>query len=82
VARAVVAALLEQVDERERLEQVAVSEHEILVELGPELAVEVDVEELAVPQRLRDGVGEVEVGHLLVPDLRVHADHVVMPRWR
>ena len=69
-------AVLEQVDEEERAQQVAVAEHEVLVELRAVLAVEVDVEELALPQRLRDAVHEVEVGHLLVPDLGVHADHV------
>ena len=34
------------------------------------------MEELVVPQRLGDAVGEVEAGHLLVPDLRVQADHL------
>ena len=56
------------------------AEHQVLVELGPVLAVQVDVEELALPQRLRDAVHEVEVGHLLVPDLGVHADHLVRAR--
>jgi hypothetical protein len=40
------------------------------------LAVEVDVEQLAVPQRLGDAVDEVEPGHLLVPDLGVEPDHL------
>ena len=69
-------AVLEQVDQAEGADQVAVSEDEVLVELRAVLAVEVDVEELALPQRLRDAVHEVEVGHLLVPDLRVEADHL------
>ena len=32
------------------------------------------MEQLAVPQRLGDAVGEVQAGHLLVPDLGVDAD--------
>ena len=52
------------------------TEHQVLVVLDPALAVEVDVEELALPQRLRDAVDEVEAGHLLVPDLGVEPDHV------
>ena len=82
VARAVVgghaagAAVLEQVDERERVVQVAVAEHEVLVVLDAALAVEVDVEELAVVQRLRDAGGEVEPRHLLVADLGVEADEL------
>ena len=81
VPRAVVggrrrAAVLQQVDQDERVEQVAVAEDQVLVVLGAALAVEVDVEELAVPQRLRDAVREVEPGHLLVADLGVEADHV------
>ena len=43
---------------------------------GTVLAVEVDVEELAVPQRLGDSVREVQARHLLVPDLGVEADHL------
>ena len=50
--------------------------------LMPALAVEVDVEELARPQRLRDAGGEVEPGHLLVPDLGVQPDHVARARAR
>ena len=52
------------------------AEHQVLVELGAVLAVEVDVEELARPQRLRHAVHHVQVGHLLVPDLRVHPHHL------
>jgi hypothetical protein len=55
-----------------------VAEDEVLVVLGPVLAVEVDVEQLAVPQRLGDPVHEVEPGHLLMPDLGVEPDHVGM----
>jgi hypothetical protein len=53
--------------------QVAVAEHEVLVVLDAALAVEVDVEELAVVQRLGDAGGEVEARHLLVTDLGVQA---------
>ena len=77
VGRAAVgAAVLEQVDEGERVLQVAVAEHQVLVVLDAALAVEVDVEELAVVQRLRDAGGEVQPGHLLVPDLGVDADEL------
>jgi hypothetical protein len=68
--------VLEQVDEREGVEDVAVAEDEVLVELRAVLAVQVDVEQLALPQRLGDGVREVEVGHLLVADLGVHAEQL------
>ena len=50
-------AVLEQVDGEERGEQVAVAEHEVLVVLDAALAVEVDVEQLAAPQRLGDAGG-------------------------
>ena len=82
VARAVVgrsavgAAVFEQVHERERVVQVAVAEHQVLVVLDAALAVEVDVEELAVVQRLGDAGGEVEARHLLVADLGVEADEL------
>ena len=74
--RAAGAAVLQQVDERERVVQVAVAEHQVLVVLDAALAVEVDVEELAVVQRLRDAGGEVQAGHLLVADLGVEADEL------
>ena len=82
VARAVVgraavrAAVLEQVDEGERVLQVAVAEHQVLVVLDAALAVEVDVEELALVQRLGDAGGEVQARHLLVADLGVDADEL------
>jgi hypothetical protein len=53
-----------------------VAEDQVLVELRAVLAVQVDVEQLALPQRLRDAVREVEVRHLLVPDLGVHAEQL------
>ena len=55
VARAVGVAreaVLDQVDGEERGDQVAVAEDEVLVVLQAALAVEVDVEQLAAPQRL------------------------------
>ena len=52
VHRAVVAAGQERVDDPERATHVAGAEAQVLVELGSVLAVEVDVEELALPQRL------------------------------
>jgi hypothetical protein len=42
------------------------------------LPVQVDVEQLAVPQRLGDPVRVVQACHLLVPDLGVHPDHVAV----
>ena len=50
------------------------AEDQVLVVLDAALAVEVDVEQLAVPQRLGDAVDEVQAGHLLVADLGVQAD--------
>ena len=76
VPRAGVAAGLQRVDGPERAAQVAGAEAQVLVEARAVLAVEVDVEQLAVPQRLRDAVREVQPGHLLVPDLGVEADPV------
>ena len=52
------------------------AEHQVLVVLHAALTVQVDVEQLPLPQRLRDAVHEVETRHLLVPDLGVEADHV------
>jgi hypothetical protein len=55
-----------------------VAEHQVLVVLDAALAVEVDVEQLAVPEGLGDAVHEVQPGHLLVAHLGVEADHVGM----
>ncbi len=52
------------------------AEDEVLVVLDAALAVEVDVEELALVQRLHDAGGEVEARHLLVADLGVDADEL------
>ena len=73
---AVRAAVLEQVDEGEGVVQVAVAEHEVLVVLDAALAVEVDVEQLALVERLGDAGREVESGHLLVADLGVDAEQL------
>src|SRR4051794_34365127 len=76
VARAVVAAVLDDVDGPERASGVAGAEAQVLVVARAGLAVEVDVEELARPQGLREAVRVVQRGHLLVPDLGVHADQL------
>ena len=73
VHRAVVAAGLERVHHPERAAHVARAEPQVLVVPRPVLSVQVDVEQLAVPQRLGDAVRVVQPGHLLVPDLGVHA---------
>ena len=67
---------LEDVDGPERTPQVARPEAQVLVEAGPVLPVEVDVEQLSVPHRLGDALREVQPGHLLVPDLGIEADPV------
>ncbi len=64
------------VDHPERAPGVAGAEPQVLVVLRAVLAVEVDVEELAVPQRLRVPGRGAEPGHLLVPDLGVDADQL------
>ena len=78
VHRAVVAAGLERVHHPERAAHVAGAEPQVLVVPRPVLPVQVDVEQLAVPQRLGDPVRVVQPGHLLVPDLGVHPDHVAV----
>ena len=78
VHRAVVAAGLERVHHPERAAHVARAEPQVLVVPRPVLPVQVDVEQLAVPQRLGDAVRVVQPGHLLVPDLGVHPDHVAV----
>ena len=76
VVRSAAGAAEQRVDGPERAAQVAGAEPQVLVVARPVLAVEVDVEELVVPERLRDAVREVQPGHLLVPDLGVEADHL------
>ena len=60
VPGAVVAAVLHDVDGPERPAGVAGAEAQVLVVARAGLAVEVDVEELAVPQRLGQAVGVVQ----------------------
>src|SRR5260370_1057759 len=76
VHRPVVAAGQQRVDHPERAARVARAEPKVLVVSRPVLPVEVDVEQLAVPQRLGDPVRVVEPGHLLVPDLRVQPEQL------
>ena len=57
------------------------AEHEVLVVLDAALAVEVDVEQLARPQRLGDAGGEVQPGHLLVADLGVQPTMSACSSW-
>ena len=69
---------LEDVDGPECAARVACAEAQILVVPRAVLAVEVDVEQLAVPQRLSKAVREVQARHLLVTDLRIEPDHLRM----
>jgi hypothetical protein len=75
VARSLVAARLEDVDGPESAPSVAGAEAEVLVVPRPVLTVEVDVEELSMPERLSQAVGVVEPRQLLVTDLWVEPDH-------
>ena len=52
------------------------AEAEVLIVPAGRLVVQIDVKELAGLPRLRDGVEEVQSGHLFVRDLRVHADQL------
>ena len=74
VERPRVARPLEQADEVEGLLEVLGAEAVVLVEAADPLPVEVDVEELARPQRLPDAVQERQSRHRLVGDLGVDAD--------
>ena len=76
MAGTVVARPFEQTDEEQHLLLTLGAEPEVLVVLHALLGVEVDVEQLAVPQRLGDPVVEVQVGHLLMTDLGVESHHV------
>ncbi len=58
------------------------TEDEVLVEFDAALAIEVDVEELAVPQGLGDAVDEVEPSHLLVADLGIEAHQLLVLQRR
>ena len=54
------------------------AEPEVLVESADALVVEIDVEELVLPEGLRDALVEAEAGHRLVRDLGVEADHLAV----
>src|SRR5690625_37340 len=72
----VVASVHQRVDHPEGASDIADAEAEILVVARTVLAVEVDVEQLVLPQRLGVPVCGVEPGHLLVTDLGVDSEHL------
>ena len=74
VAHAGVARTLEQLDQVEGLFDLLAAETEVLVEAADALRVEVDVKELAGPDRLGHAVVERQATHRLVRELGVHAD--------
>ena len=78
MARTLIAAGFKDVHRPERAARVARAEPKILVIPRPVLTIEVDVKQLAVPERLGEPVGEVQACHLLVTDLGVDADHLRM----
>src|SRR5262249_28786772 len=75
VAAALVADVLEELDDEEALLQAVGAEAKVLIVAAERLVVEIDVEQLAGVPRLRDRVEEVEARHVLVRDLGIHADH-------
>ena len=76
VAHAVPARVFEQLDQIERVANALGAKTEVLVVLARHLAVEIDVEQLLGPQRLRDGVVERQARHRLVRELRVEPDQL------
>ncbi len=62
----------------ERAARIAGAEAKVLVVSRSVLTVEIDVKELAVPQRLGNPVREVQARHLLVTDLGVEPNHLRM----
>ena len=52
------------------------TEDQVLIKLRTMLTIEVNVEQLSVPERLRDAMDEVQSGHLLVANLWIQAHHV------
>ena len=76
VPHALPAGVLEELDDIEGVTDALGAEAEVLVELPDPLGVEVDVKELVVPERLRDGVREGQTAHRLVGELGVQAHHV------
>jgi len=76
VPRAVVADVLQKLDQEEGLLDVVAAEAEVLVVAPQVLVVEVDVEQLARVPRLCHRVREIQPRHVLVRHLRVHTDHL------
>ena len=76
VSRAVVAGVFEQLDDEEVGLDGLGPEPQILIVATELLVVEIDVKELPRFERLGDGMVEVQPRHVLVRDLRVHADHL------
>ncbi len=54
--------------------EIAMAEDEILIVLWTVLTIEIDMEELSVPERLRDSVNKVESGHLFVSNFWINAN--------
>ena len=78
VLGAVVAAGLEQPDKEEVVLEPLGPEPQILVVATDLLVIEVNVEELALPQGLGHALIEAQAGHGLVGNLRVEPDHLGM----
>ncbi len=70
------ARLFEELDDVERVADAFGAEAEVLVEFPDPLGVQVDVEQLVLPQGLGDRVRERQAAHRLVRELRVEADHL------
>ena len=78
MARPLVAAGLEDVHHPEGAAGIPRAEAKILVVAWTVLTVQVDVKQLAVPERLGNPVREVQACHLLVSDLGIETDHLRM----
>ena len=76
VAHAVPPCVLQQLHHVEGVADALGAEAEVLVELPDPLRVEVDVEELVVPEGLRHGLGEGQAAHGLMGELGVEPHHV------
>ena len=71
-----ISRVLQQADKEEVVLDSLGAEAQVLVKATDLLVVEVDVEELALPQRLRDTLIETQARHRLVGDLGVEPDHL------
>jgi hypothetical protein len=60
---------LKKINQEECGFEIAVAENEILIVLWTVLAIEIDMEELSMPERLRDSVYKVKASHLFVANL-------------